>query len=108
MLPGWAGVMVPSKLFGVLAASRPVLFIGPEESEVSRVIEELDCGSTIDPGDIDELVARIRELAKNPIAARQAGLRGRDGLLREHDAPHRLEAWRTLLERVAGPARGAT
>lgn len=108
MLPGWSGVMVPSKLFGVLAAARPVLFIGPAESEVSQVVAELDCGSTIAPGDIDELVARIRDLAGNPEGARASGHRGRDGLLEEHDAPHRLLAWRSLLERVVSGDRGST
>ena len=107
MLPGWSGVMVPSKLFGVLAAARPVLFIGPEESEVSQIVDELDCGSTIVPGDTDELVARISDLARDPDRSRASGLRGRNGLLLEHDAPHRLVAWRSLLERVAGQARGS-
>ena len=107
MLPGWSGVMVPSKLFGVLAAARPVLFIGPNESEVSQIIDELDCGSTIPPGNTDELVSRIEELAGHPEGARASGLRGRQGLLREHDAPHRLVAWRSLLERVVGRDRSS-
>ena len=107
MLPGWSGVMVPCKLFGVLAAARPVLFIGPRESEVSQVVDELDCGSTIVPGDVDELVARIEDLARHPDSARASGLRGRNGLLDEHDAPHRLLAWRSLLEGVVEHKRGS-
>lgn len=106
MLPGWSGVMVPSKLFGILAAARPVLFVGPSDSEVARVIEELDAGATIAPGDVDGLVSRITGLAADREGAIAAGRRGRQGLLDEHDAPHRLDAWRRVLETVVNESRG--
>ena len=100
MLPGWSGVMVPSKLFGILAAARPVVFIGPEDSEVAQVIEELDCGSVVTPGDVEQLRRVILDAAEDPKATRSAGRRGHAGMVEEHDATHRLAAWRTLLERV--------
>ncbi len=102
MLPGWSGVMVPSKLFGILAAARPVVFIGPEDSEVARVIEELECGSVVAPGDVQAMRRSILDAVDDREAIREAGRRGYAGMVDEHDATHRLVAWRTLLERVAG------
>jgi glycosyltransferase involved in cell wall biosynthesis len=102
MLPGWSGVMVPSKLFGILAAARPVIFIGPEDSEVAQVIEELECGSVVTPGDVEAVRRVILDAVEDPEATREAGLRGHAGMVEEHDAVHRLAAWRNLLERVGG------
>jgi colanic acid biosynthesis glycosyl transferase WcaI len=102
MLPGWSGVMVPSKLFGILAAARPVVFIGPEDSEVAQVIKELDCGSVVAPGDADALCRMILAAVENPDERSAAGRRAHAGMVEEHDVVHRLAAWRSLLERVNG------
>ena len=41
------GLVVPSKLYGALAAGRPVLFLGPPGSEAAQVIDETDCGTVL-------------------------------------------------------------
>jgi hypothetical protein len=46
-----SGLSVPSKIYGILAAGRPVIFIGPEASEVATIIREAQCGYVIHPGD---------------------------------------------------------
>jgi glycosyltransferase involved in cell wall biosynthesis len=51
MKPGIEGAVVPSKFYGVLAAGRPCLFVGSEDSEVARVIQELGAGTVIPVGD---------------------------------------------------------
>jgi glycosyltransferase involved in cell wall biosynthesis len=45
------GLVVPSKVYGVLAAARPCIFLGPEQSEVARLIRRHRCGAVLDPGD---------------------------------------------------------
>jgi len=40
-----SGLVVPSKLYGALGVGRPVLFLGPEDSEAARMVEAHDCGS---------------------------------------------------------------
>ena len=42
-----SGLVVPSKVYGILAAGRPCVFLGPSESEVARVVEEFDCGTVL-------------------------------------------------------------
>ncbi len=42
-----AGLVVPSKLYGALAAGRPVVFAGPEASEAALLIREHACGSVV-------------------------------------------------------------
>jgi colanic acid biosynthesis glycosyl transferase WcaI len=43
------GVLVPSKLYGVLAAGRPVFAVVSEESHVARLVRRHRCGITADP-----------------------------------------------------------
>ena len=42
-----AGLVVPSKLYGALAAGRPVVFVGPEASEAARLVREHACGTVV-------------------------------------------------------------
>jgi len=45
-----SGLSVPSKVYGIMAAGRPIIFVGPPESEAAAAIREADCGHVIPPG----------------------------------------------------------
>jgi colanic acid biosynthesis glycosyl transferase WcaI len=60
------GLVVPSKFYGVLAAGRPCLFVGPGDSEVARVIKESGAGRVLDPGDGEGLAAAIAGWMDDP------------------------------------------
>ena len=47
MRPELEGLVVPSKLYGVLAAGRPALFLGPAGSEAAQVLREHECGTVM-------------------------------------------------------------
>jgi len=72
-----AGLVVPSKFYGVMAAGRPCLFVGPDGSEVARVIREQGVGEVIAPGDAQALVMAILRYRGDPEVTEQAGGRGR-------------------------------
>jgi hypothetical protein len=48
MIRAMNGIMVPSKFFGIAAAGRAVIYVGPSESEVAQCIGEAKCGDVID------------------------------------------------------------
>ena len=102
LLVGVEGIMVPSKLFGILAAARPALFIGDDQSEISQVIRDESCGSTVDEGDVDALVNAILSYADDPALARRQGNAGRTALIEKHATVHRCAAWENLLKSVVG------
>jgi glycosyltransferase involved in cell wall biosynthesis len=56
---GLAGLLVPSKIYGILAAGRPTLFVGPVGCEVDRLLDQGRCGFTVQQGDGEELARRI-------------------------------------------------
>ena len=47
MQPEVEGLVVPSKVYGVLAAGRPCVFLGPEGSEAAQRIRELNAGTVL-------------------------------------------------------------
>ena len=61
----WTGTMVPSKLQGVFAAERPVIFIGSAGSSIGRWVSESGGGWVVDSTDVAALAEAIEE-AGNP------------------------------------------
>jgi colanic acid biosynthesis glycosyl transferase WcaI len=64
----WTGTAVPSKFFGALAAGRPVLFVGSEESYIARTIRKHGLGWVCSAGHEDEVSTQLRGLAAQPSA----------------------------------------
>jgi glycosyltransferase involved in cell wall biosynthesis len=96
----FSGLLVPSKFYGVLAAARPVLYVGPRESEVARVIEESQCGLVIEQGDSAGLVKAIETLHADPQLAQAMGRRAREAFERTFTRSHACERWLRLLQNV--------
>jgi glycosyltransferase involved in cell wall biosynthesis len=60
---GLEGVVVPSKIYSVLAAGRPILALAPEGSDVARIVARFGCGVVVDPEHPAGVAAIVRELA---------------------------------------------
>lgn len=99
---GVEGIMVPSKLYGILAVERPAIFIGNPTSEIARVLLEHDCGLVVREGDVEGLVAAIEELAGDPQRRRAMGRRGREAVLNVFDRASACDKWLEVIERVGG------
>jgi len=54
-----AGMLVPSKLYAALAAGRPCLFIGPDNTETAKVIQEFGAGTVVPQGQAHKLAEEI-------------------------------------------------
>ncbi|MDR7537713.1 MAG: glycosyltransferase family 4 protein [Armatimonadota bacterium] len=63
---GLDGVVVPSKLYAVLAAGRPVLAVAPESSDVVRIVRQHGCGFVADPDDPVAVAAAVRQAMASP------------------------------------------
>ena len=82
------GSVVPSKVYGLLAAGRPILFVGPAEATPARIIARFGCGWHIEVGQADQLVGLLTHLAGHRDEVVAAGLRARRALLDHFDLPH--------------------
>lgn len=101
MVPGFEGVILPSKLYGVLAAGRPAVFVGPEGSEIARIINENNCGIVIPNGNSEGLVRVIGEIRRDPALGLALGHRGRKALEAKYSMRHACEAWHRLIHGLA-------
>jgi glycosyltransferase involved in cell wall biosynthesis len=79
--PEIAGLIEPSKLYGIMAAGRPAVFVGPERSEAAATILREGCGEVIRSGDADGLARSIEALADDPPRRLDMGQRGRTALV---------------------------
>ncbi|MBW4647859.1 MAG: glycosyltransferase family 4 protein [Kastovskya adunca ATA6-11-RM4] len=84
--PGMAELVAPSKLYGALAAGRPIAAICESHSYLQTLVKEARCGATFNNGDGAGLAAFIRTLAANPQLVKQMGRAGRR-YLRSHFTP---------------------
>jgi colanic acid biosynthesis glycosyl transferase WcaI len=80
LAPELEGLIEPSKVYGIMAAGRPVLFVGPSRCEVARTIEREGCGCVIPNGNSAQLASVIAELAEDPRRREAMGSAGRQAL----------------------------
>ena len=75
--PGLGATSVPSKVYAVLAAGRPVLASVDRGSEVERLLADSGAGRAVDPGDADAFCAALAEMIAKPDVLAEMGRRGR-------------------------------
>lgn len=71
--PELEGLIVPSKVYGVLAAGRPILAVTAPDGEIARLVAEHGCGVQAEPGDHAAFASHVRDLADSPERARALG-----------------------------------
>ena len=102
---GLSGYVVPSRLYGILAAGRPVIVGAESDSETARLVSEVGCGVVVPPGR-PELVANvIRDAYDGRLDLDEMGARGREYVVAEADREVAIGRYRTLLKDLAASGR---
>jgi len=86
-LPQTCGSLVPSKTYGIMAAGRPILYIGPREATPARIIEKYNCGWRITPGDTEGLIKLLNHLECHRHELVNAGAQAREAFEQNYDRP---------------------
>jgi colanic acid biosynthesis glycosyl transferase WcaI len=102
---GLAGYVVPSRLYGILAAGRPVIAAADGESETARLVREAGCGVVIEPGRPELLARTIRAAAEGEHDLAEMGRRGRQWVVQEADRNVAMERYRALVRELVVGAR---
>ena len=103
---GIEGYIVPSKLYGILAAGRPFVAAVDPSCEAAAIAREHGCGLLAAPGDPDALAAAIAALYDDPGVTRTMGSRARSASL-QFDRRVAVQSYYDLFARLAGLARAA-
>jgi len=104
--PGIEGYIVPSKVYGILAAGRPFIAALDPSAEPAAIVREHGCGLIARPGDPDALAAAIAAMYDDPPATRLMGQRARAAAL-QFDRRAAVAAYFELFQRVTRVARAA-
>jgi glycosyltransferase involved in cell wall biosynthesis len=63
LLPNMYGLAVPSKTYNLLASGKPILYLGPRNSEIYLLVKEHSLGWAFDWSDADLLLKFLNELS---------------------------------------------
>jgi glycosyltransferase involved in cell wall biosynthesis len=97
---GLAGYVVPSRLYGILSAGRPVIVAADDESETTRLVRDIGCGLVIPPARPDLLARTIREAADGAFDLDEMGRRGRAYVESDADRVVAMERYRALIREM--------
>ncbi|BCP53494.1 glycosyltransferase WbuB [Kaistia sp. 32K] len=100
LLPKLEPYVVPSKLYGILAAGRPAIFIGAGDGEVASALRRHDCGETVPIGAGELLANRIRALRDDPALRSARCERARLAFETTHGRERGVAEWTALLRGV--------
>ena len=95
------GLMVPSKLYGIAAAGRPIIAVTAPDGEVGRLVRQHDCGVVVEPGDGELLADTLRRLRAKPELLAEMGQRARAMLDARFTRRHAFARWHSLVDTIA-------
>jgi colanic acid biosynthesis glycosyl transferase WcaI len=102
LLPALEGLIVPSKVYGILAAGRPTVFVGSPTGDVARMLTTEGCGIAVGVGDCAKLAAELTALRDSPPARLQTmGVKARELALSRYTSDHAVGDWLRFLEAIA-------
>ncbi len=96
---GLAGFIVPSKLYGILAAGRAYVAAVEDECEVSNVTRRFECGLVAAPGNPRDIAEKILVLYRDRNLCSRFGANARLAAY-EFDLAKQLRAYRRLFLRL--------
>jgi colanic acid biosynthesis glycosyl transferase WcaI len=101
LIPALEGFIVPSKFYGILAAGRPVVFIGDPDGELARIIRATGSGVVVGTAQGAELASAIRRLQRDDSERQAMSLAARQLMDDRYTANRGVAIWAELLGRVA-------
>jgi glycosyltransferase involved in cell wall biosynthesis len=108
LLPALEGLIVPSKIYGILAAGRPTVFIGDTAGDLARMVLEHGCGIAVGAGESERLATQLCELRNDPVRHESMGRSARRLALQRYTSERAVEDWIEFLNGIApGVAHGA-
>lgn len=97
---GMEGVSVPSRMYNILAAGKPILAMAGEDSELARLIVEEDVGFVVPPESPDLAARAIIEAATNRPALDAMSRRARTLVVERYSHPHIMAKFEDLLNEL--------
>jgi colanic acid biosynthesis glycosyl transferase WcaI len=102
---GMTGVSVPSRMYNIMAAGKPIIAVADAASELAQVIRDENIGWVVEPGNVEALKAAIDEAMGNPGRLIQMGLRARKAAEAKYSLEHAIASYMNLVCSLYPPTR---
>lgn len=106
---GMSGVSVPSRLYNVLAAGKPILAVCDRTAETARVVVEHRCGWVVEPENLAGVVQVLRQARAAPELLAEMGARARSAAVEHYTLDRVIQKYDALVrplltaERLSSP-----
>lgn len=98
---GIKGVSVPSKIYGVMAAGKPILGVLERKSEAEILIRKSNCGVVVEPQDYEGIIEQIQKFySMKQEDLSKLGYNGREYLERHLKRKISINKYRETLNKV--------
>jgi colanic acid biosynthesis glycosyl transferase WcaI len=102
---GLEGVVVPSKVYNILAAARPLLAVATDKTEVARFAERDGCGIAADPDDPAAVAGAVRGVLGDTERLAHMGRKSRE-LAKAYDRVKQLQIFVQTIEEAGSSVKG--
>ena len=97
LLPGITGAAVPSRLYNIMAAGKPVVSVTGAESEVSRIVREENIGWVVPPDKPEHLSRAVLEALSDSERLEKMGARAYAAASTKYPRERIIEEYRALV-----------
>ncbi len=97
---GMRGIIVPSKVYGILAAGKPFIAAVDEDSEIDKIVKESRCGLVVEPSSSEALEKAMLWAYNNQEKIQEMGKKGRQVLENQYTRKMCTQKFRSAVENV--------
>ncbi len=101
LVKGMSGISVPSRMYNIMAAGKPVVAIGDEDSELGFIIREERVGWIAPPGKVRAFVSAVLEAESDSERLVAVGERARLLVEKEYSREHVISLYRSLFSKMS-------
>lgn len=95
--PGMAGLSVPSRMYNVMAAGKPIIAVAEPQSELARVVQEEGIGWVVCPGDVNGIVQAVLAATSDAGRLAEMGERARSAAEAKYSLQSVIDAYQALI-----------
>jgi glycosyltransferase involved in cell wall biosynthesis len=96
--PGCENLVYPSKLYGIAAVARPLVYVGPSNCEFARTIQQGGFGIAVPDGDVASLAGALHALRADPARLATMGKAAAQWTRKTGGLEAAVGQWEELLE----------
>ncbi|MDM7957525.1 glycosyltransferase family 4 protein [Blastomonas sp.] len=101
LLPEMEGLIVPSKIYGIMAAGRPMIAVCAPTGEMAQIIDRAQTGLQVTPGDGQGFADAVLQLADDPARLGRLGTNARKEIDANASKARVMQAWAELIARIS-------